>query len=141
MDVLIDSEGGSINAGMLIYDVIQTSKAPIRTWCIGRAYSMAAVLLACGNHGRYILPHGEVLLHEPLLQNRVGGSSSSIKAISDSLIEAKQKLNHILVKHTRQSKEAVEMAASYDHFYGARESVEFGLADDVVDFSKLLEEM
>ena len=76
IDLFINSPGDCINSGMLIYDVIQASKAPVRTFCIGKAYSMGAVLLACGNHGRYILPHGEVMIHEPLLGNRVGGNSS-----------------------------------------------------------------
>ena len=76
IDVLINSPGGEINSGMLMYDVIQSSKAPIRMFCIGRAYSMGAVLFASGNHGRYMLPHGELMIHEPLLGNRVGGNSS-----------------------------------------------------------------
>lgn len=104
IDVLINSPGGEINSGMLIYDVIQASKAPIRMFCIGRAYSMGAVLFACGNHGRYMLPHGELMIHEPLLGNRVGGNSSSIKSISDSLLETKRKMNQILAKHTGKAK-------------------------------------
>lgn len=91
IDVLINSPGGEINSGMLMYDVIQASKAPIRMFCIGRAYSMGAVLFACGNHGRYMLPHSELMIHEPLLGNRVGGNSSSIKSISDSLLETKKR--------------------------------------------------
>ena len=81
IDVLINSPGGEINAGLLMYDVIQASKAPIRTYCIGTAYSMGAVLFACGIHGRYMLPHSELMLHEPLLGNRVGGNASSIRSI------------------------------------------------------------
>ena len=94
IDVLINSPGGEINSGMLMYDVIQSSKAPIRMFCIGRAYSMGAILFACGNHGRYMLPHAEIMVHEPLLGNRVGGSSSSIKSISDSLLETKKRMNN-----------------------------------------------
>ena len=111
IDVLINSPGGEINSGMLMYDVIQASKAPIRMFCIGRAYSMGAVLFACGNHGRYMLPHGELMIHEPLLGNRVGGNSSSIKSISDSLLETKRKMNQILAKHTGKSEEEVERKA------------------------------
>ena len=70
IDVLVNSPGGEINSGLLMYDVIQASRAPIRMFCIGKAYSMAAVLFASGNHGRYILPHGELMVHEPLLGNR-----------------------------------------------------------------------
>lgn len=139
IDVLINSPGGCINSGMLMYDVIQASKAPIRTYCVGRAYSMGAILLACGNHGRYILPHGEVMIHEPLLGNRVGGNSSSIKSISESLLETKRKMNQILAKHTGQSEQAVEEATSFDHYFDPEESLNFGLVDEIVDFSKLME--
>ena len=140
IDVLINSPGGCINSGMLIYDVIQASKAPIRTWCIGRAYSMGAILLCCSNHGRYILPHGEVMIHEPLLGNRVGGNSSSIKSISESLLETKRKMNQILAKHTGQTEEAVEEATGYDHYFDPEESLKFGLVDEIADFNRLMEE-
>ena len=140
IDVLINSPGGCINSGMLMYDVIQASKAPIRTYCIGRAYSMGAILLACSNHGRYVLPHGEVMIHEPLLGNRVGGNSSSIKSISESLLETKRKMNQILARHTGLSEQAVEEATSFDHYFYPEESLKFGLVDEIVDFGKLMEE-
>lgn len=139
IDVLINSPGGEINSGMVMYDVIQASKAPIRMFCIGRAYSMGAVLFACGNHGRYMLPHSELMLHEPLLGNRVGGNSSSIKSISESLLETKRKMNQILSKHTGKSEEEVEKATSYDHYYSPEESKDFGLCDQIVDFSVIME--
>ena len=140
IDVLINSPGGEINSGMLMYDVIQSSKAPIRMFCIGRAYSMGAVLFACGNHGRYMLPHAELMVHEPLLGNRVGGNSSSIKSISDSLLETKKKMNQILAKHTGKPEKVVAKATSYDHYFSAEESVEFGLCDEIVDFEKIMED-
>lgn len=140
IDVLINSPGGEINSGMVIYDVIQASKTPIRMFCIGRAYSMGAVLFASGNHGRYMLPHSELMLHEPLLGNRIGGNSSSIQSISESLLEMKRKMNQILAKHTGKSEEEVERATSYDHYYSPEESKEFGLCDQVVDFNKIMEE-
>lgn len=139
IDVLINSPGGEINSGMLIYDVLQSSKPPIRMFCIGRAYSMGAVLFASGNHGRYMLPHSELMLHEPLLGNRVAGNSSSIKSISDSLLETKKKMNQILSKHTGRSEEEVEKATSFDHYYSPEESKEFGLCDDIVDFNTIME--
>lgn len=139
IDVLINSPGGEINSGMVMYDVIQSSKAPIRMFCIGRAYSMGAVLFASGNHGRYMLPHSELMLHEPLLGNRVGGNSSSIKSISESLQETKRKMNQILSKHTGKSEEEVEKATGYDHYYSPEESKDFGLCDQIVDFSMIME--
>ncbi len=137
IDLLINSCGGEINAGLLIYDVIQSSIAPIRTFCIGRAYSMGAVLFASGNHGRYMLPHGELMIHEPLLGSRIGGSSSSIRSISDSLLESKRKLNQILAKHTGRTEEEIEHAAGFDHYFDPEESLRFGLCDQIVDFGLL----
>ena len=139
IDVLINSPGGEINSGMAIYDVIQASKAPIRMFCIGRAYSMGAVLFSSGNHGRYMLPHLELMLHEPLLGNRVSGNSSSIQSISESLLETKRRMNQILARHTGKSEEEVEKATSYDHYYSPEESREFGLCDEIVDFNKIME--
>lgn len=139
IDVLINSPGGEINSGMLIYDVIQASRAPIRMFCNGRAYSMGAVLFASGNHGRYILPHGELMLHEPLLCNRVGGNSSSIKSISDSLLETKKKMNQILTKHTGKTEEEVEKATGFNHYFSPKESIEFGLCDEIVGFYRIME--
>ena len=140
IDVLINSPGGEINSGMAIYDVIQASKAPIRMFCIGRAYSMGAVLFSSGNHGRYMLPHSELMLHEPLLGNRVSGNSSSIQSISESLLETKRRMNQILARHTGKSEEEVEKATSYDHYYSPEESREFGLCDEIVDFNKIMDE-
>ena len=140
IDILICSAGGEINAGMLMYDAVQSSKAPIRMFCMGMCYSMAAVLFASGNYGRYMLPHGELMLHEPLLGNRVEGNSSSIKSISDSLLETKHKMNLILAKHTGKSEEEVEKACSFDHYFSPQECIEFGLADEIVDFRKIMEE-
>lgn len=139
IDVLINSPGGEINSGMAIYDVIQASKAPIRMFGIGRAYSMGAVLFSSGNHGRYMLPHSELMLHEPLLGNRVSGNSSSIQSISESLLETKRRMNQILARHTGKSEEEVEKATSYDHYYSPEESREFGLCDEIVDFNKIME--
>ena len=98
IDLLINSPGGEVNSGLLMYDVIQAAQAPIRMFCIGHAYSMGAVLFACGNHGRYMLPHSELMIHEPLLGHRVDGNASSIKSISERLMETKRKLNHYRLK-------------------------------------------
>ncbi len=140
IDVLINSCGGEINSGLLMYDCIQSCKTPIRMYCMGTAYSMAAVLFACGNHGRYILPNSELMLHEPLLGNRVGGNASSIRSISDSLMDTRRKMNQLLAKHTSKTEKEIEEATSYDHYFSAEESITFGLADEVVDFNKIMEE-
>lgn len=138
--VLINSTGGSVSQGLLMYDVIQGSIAPVRLVCKGEAYSMAAILLASGNpkYGRYILPNSKVMIHEPLIQGGVGGKTSSIKSISDSLIETRKKLNGILAKHTGHTLEEIDEATAYDHYFTAEEAVEFGLCDKVVDFGFLI---
>jgi ATP-dependent Clp protease protease subunit len=86
-----------------------------------------------------MLPHSELMLHEPLLGNRVGGNSSSIKSISESLLETKRKINRTLAKHTGKSEEEVEKATSYDHYYSPEESMDFGLCDKIVDFNVIME--
>ncbi len=139
ISVFINSPGGEINSGMLIYDVIQSSKAPIKTFCAGRAYSMAAILFASGKQ-RYMLTSSELMLHEPLLGNRVSGNSSSIKSISDSLLETKQKLNRILAKHTGKAEAEVEEATSFDHYFSPEESLAFGLCDKIIDFGTAIME-
>lgn len=140
IDVLINSVGGEINSGMLMYDVIQSSKAPIRMFCMGKAYSMAALLFASGAKGqRYMLTHSELMLHEPLLGNRIGGNSSSIKSISDSLQETKRKMNQILAKHTGQTEKEVEKATGFDHYFSPEESIAFGLCDEIIGFDKVMQ--
>lgn len=137
IDLLINSCGGEINSGLLIYDAIQSSVPPIRTFCLGRAYSMGALLFASGRNGRYMLPHGELMLHEPLLSSRIGGSSSSIRSISDSLLATKQQMNEILSLHTGRTPEEIEAASAFDHYFDAEESLQFGLCDQIVGFDML----
>ena len=139
IDVMINSSGGEISAGLLMYDCIQSSKTPIRMFCMGNAYSMGALLFACGNHGRYMLPHSELMLHEPLLGSGVRGNASSIRSISDSLMDTRKKMNQILAKHTGKTEEEIEKATGYDHYFSPEESVEFGLADEIVGFNKIME--
>ena len=138
--VLINSPGGEINSGMLIYDAIHSCKVPVKLYCIGRAYSMGALLFLSGTDGRYMLENSELMLHEPLLSGRIGGNTTSIKEISDSLIKTRDKLNKIISKHSGKSLKEVEKATDHDHYYSAEESIEFGLCDEIVDFSKIMED-
>ena len=139
--IFINSVGGEINAGMLMYDVIQSSKAPIKIFCIGQAYSMAALLVASGPFGsRYILPNSELMLHEPLIGNRVGGSSSSIRSIADSLTETRNKINQILAKHIGKTEKIIEKETCFDHYFTPREAIEFGLCDEIADFNTIMED-
>lgn len=137
IDVIVTSGGGEVQAGLMMYDVIQTSAAPIRMFCRGQAYSMAAVLFASGKHGRYILPNSKLMLHEPLLGNAVRGNVSSIRALSEELTEIRSQINALLAKHTGKTEKEIEEACAYDHFFLAQECVEFGLADEIVGFEKM----
>ena len=138
--VYINSPGGDIDAGLLMYDVIQASPAPIRVVALGTAYSMAALLFASGLHGRYLLPNSKLMLHEPLLGYPIGGNTSSIKTISDDLLATRDKLNTLLAKHTGKTREQIEEITKHDHFFTADESVAFGLADEVITFDRLVKE-
>lgn len=137
--IMIDSPGGSVKAGMVLYDLLQTCKTPIRMVAAGRAYSMAAILLAAGRHGRYMLPNSEVMIHQPLLGSPVTGNCSSIKSVSDKMNKEKKKMNRLLAKHTGKTEKQIEKATSYDHFFDADEAVAFGLCDGIIGFDEIME--
>jgi len=136
--MLINSCGGEIDAGMVIYDILQSCPAPIKVYCTGKAYSMGATLLCCGKHGRYLLPHSRVMIHEPLAFSGVGGKTSSIQTMAESMLKVKDEMIAILAKHTGQPIEKLNEMTKTDTFFSADEAVEFGLADKVVDFAEVL---
>ncbi len=139
VDVFINSPGGETGAGMLIYDCIQGSPAPLRLFCAGRACSMAAVLLASGPRGsRFLLPHSEVMIHEPRLEGNVGGSASSLRSISDNLAGTKRQMEELLVCHTGRTIEEIQAATAFDHYMSPEEAITFGLADQVVAFERMV---
>lgn len=130
--IYINSPGGSVNAGLVIYDCIQSSNLEINIICAGMAASMAAIILAGGQKGhRYILPHSKVMIHEPLLSSGLGGSATSIKNISDSILETREIVNSILAKHTGKSLNEVNQATSFDNYMNADEAIAFGLCDAI----------
>ena len=132
--IYINSSGGEVNAGLMIYDAIQGSRLDIKMICTGKACSMAAILLAGGRKGqRYILKHSKVMIHEPLIANGLGGSATSIKNISDSILETREIVNGILAEHTGKSIEEINEATAYDNFMNAGEAVEFGICDAVTE--------
>ena len=134
VDIYINSPGGSVNAGLVIYDTIQacSEKIQINMYCIGMAASMGAVILAGGQKGRrYILPHSKVMIHEPLIAGGMGGSATSIKKTADSILETKAITNGILAKHTGKTMEEIDEATSFDNFMNAKEAIEFGLCDEI----------
>jgi len=132
IDIYINSPGGSVIAGLMIYDVIAGMKTPINMYCMGMAASMAAVILAGGQKGRrFILPHSKMMIHEPLLENGAGGSATSIKRKAESILDTKATLNTILAKHTGKSVEEIDEATAYDNYMNATECIEFGLCDAI----------
>lgn len=140
INLIINSPGGSIDAGMLIYDIITKTPAPMKMYCMGKAYSMAAILFASGSHGRYMLPHSKIMLHEPLIPFGIGGKTTTIQTISDSLLKTKQEMEAILALHTGRTPEEIAEITKTDHYFTAQEAVDFGLADAVKDFSSMLKE-
>ena len=134
IDVYIYSGGGEVNAGKAIYDLFQCCRNEINTYCIGQAASMAAILLASGTKGhRYILPHGEVMIHEVLVSGGIGGSATSISKISESVNETRDLMNGILAKHTGKTIEEINEATAFDNYMTAEQAVEFGICDKIID--------
>lgn len=130
--IYINSPGGEVNAGLMIYDIIQGSRLPINMVCTGMAASMAALLLAGGQKGRrYILGHSKIMIHEPLISNGVGGSATSIKNISESILETREIVNGILAEHTGKSMEEINEATSFDNYMNAEEAIKFGICDEI----------
>ncbi len=135
--VLITSGGGSVVHGLAAYDAIVSSKAPVWTYCIGTAYSMAAILFAAGKK-RMIWNNSKVMLHQPLIGGNPGGNASSVKSMSDSLMQTKNQLVEILSRHTGMTKKQVDKQISYDHYYTATEAIEAHLADEIVGIDSII---
>lgn len=117
---------------------LENDKEPIYTFCTGCAYSMGAVLFACGKE-RFMLPHSKLMLHEPLLGGKIGGNASSIKSISESLMETKGMMNKLLAFHTGKTEAEMDELTSYDHYFSAQEAVKIGLADGIMNFMEMME--
>ena len=127
----INSPGGSVTAGMGIYDTMQFLECPINTYCMGICASGAAVLLAAGTKGkRFALPHSKIMVHQPWGQ--VGGQVSDIEIQANEILKDRERLNKILAKHTGRPMEQIEMETERDRYFTAAEAKEFGLVDDVL---------
>ncbi len=131
ISLYINSPGGSVTAGMAIYDTMQHVKPPISTICVGLAASMAAVLLAGGTKGRrYCLPHAKTLIHQPL--GGVHGQATEVQIAAREILRTKDTLNKILAKHTGQPMERIERDTDRDFWMSAEESKAYGLVDDIL---------
>ncbi|WP_029683460.1 MULTISPECIES: ATP-dependent Clp endopeptidase proteolytic subunit ClpP [unclassified Thermotoga] len=127
----INSPGGSVTAGLAIYDTMQYIKCDVSTICVGQAASMAAVLLAAGAKGkRYALPNARIMIHQPL--GGAEGPAKDVEIITRELLRIKDLLNRILSKHTGQPIEKIEKDTDRDFFMSAEEAKEYGIVDKVV---------
>ena len=131
ISIYINSPGGSITAGMAIYDTMNYIKSPVSTICIGMAASMASVLLASGDKAkRFILPNSEVMIHQPL--GGVNGQATEIKIVADRILYLRNKLNKILADKTNQDIKKIEKDTERDYYLTADEALKYGIVDKIL---------
>ena len=131
ISLYIHSPGGSVTAGLAIYDTMQFIKPPVSTLCMGFAASMGAVLLAAGHKGkRYALPYSMICIHQPLGGAR--GQASDIEIHAREILRTREELNNILMKHTGQTLKKLEKDTDRDYFMAPTQAVEYGLIDEVI---------
>jgi ATP-dependent Clp protease, protease subunit len=127
----VNSPGGSVTAGLAIYDTMQYIKPEVSTLCVGQAASMAAWLLSAGTKGkRFALPHARIMIHQPL--GGVQGQATDIDIQAREIIRLREQMNNILVKHTGQSLKKIEKDTDRDLFLTGKQAVEYGLVDEVI---------
>ncbi len=132
INLYINSPGGSVVAGMSIYDTMQTIKCDVSTICMGMAASMGAFLLAGGTKGkRYALPNAEIMIHQP--SGGAEGQATDIKIVADHILKTKKKLNDILAQNTGQPVERVEADTERDHYMSAEEALNYGIIDKIIE--------
>lgn len=129
--VYINSPGGEVDSGLALYDVMRGISCPIRTVCLGIAASMGAILFAAGTR-REIMPHGRVMIHDPLIPSGAGGSALKIQELSRSILKTREEICSILAKHTGRTLEEIYEKTANDSWFSAEEAVEFGLADRII---------
>ena len=129
----INSPGGSVTAGMSIYDTMKFIKPDVQTLCLGQAASMGAFLLSAGTKGkRFALPNSRVMIHQPLISGGLGGQASDIEIHARELLSLKEKLSRLLAEHTGQPLERIERDTDRDNFMSAQAAAEYGLIDKVI---------
>ena len=131
ISMYINSPGGSVTAGMAIYDTMQYIKCDVSTICIGMAASMGAFLLAGGTKGkRMALPNSEIMIHQP--SGGARGQATEIKIVAENILKTRQKLNELLAQNTGKSVEQIAIDTERDNFMSAQEALEYGLIDSIV---------
>jgi len=132
ISLYINSPGGSISAGLAIYDTINFMSAPVNTICMGMAASMGAFLLSSGRKGkRSALPHSRIMIHQPS-QNGGGGTASDIEIQAREILYLKGKMNELMAKHTGKPVEVIERDTDRDRFMSAQEALDYGIIDNIV---------
>lgn len=132
--IYMNSPGGSVTAGLAIYDAMQYVRCDIQTVCVGQCASMGAVLLCAGANGkRQILPHSRVMIHQP--HGGAGGTSADIEIQAAEIMKLKKKLNEIIAKHTGKALAVVEKDTDRDYFMSAEEAIAYGLVDKIISKS------
>jgi ATP-dependent Clp protease protease subunit len=140
ISLYVNSPGGSVTAGMAIYDTMQYVNPDISTICMGQAASMGALLLAAGTAGkRFALPNARVLIHQPLMGG-LGGQATDIDIQAQEIMKLRETLTDVLVRHSGQSKEKIQEDTERDYYMSAQEAVEYGLVDQVIQGRPELEE-
>jgi ATP-dependent Clp protease protease subunit len=135
INMYINSPGGSVTAGLAIYDTMQFLTCDVNTYCIGMAASMGAVLLAAGTKGkRYALPNADIMIHQ--VSGGAQGTASDVERTVEFMFKLKKRLIHILAKHTGKSDEQVKIDSDRDYYMTAEEAKEYGLVDEVVKSRK-----
>jgi ATP-dependent Clp protease, protease subunit len=127
----INSPGGAVDDTLALYDTMRFLSSPVATYCIGRAYSGAALLLAAGQKGkRFALPHAKVMIHQPY--GGLGGQAEDIRIQAEQILKAKAELTRILARHTGQSEEQIKKDSERDKYFAAIEARDYGLVDEVL---------
>jgi ATP-dependent Clp protease protease subunit len=128
----INSPGGSVYAGMAIYDTMQHLRAPVSTFCVGMAASMGAVLLAAGEKGkRHALPNSRIMIHQP--SSGAQGTAADIEIAAKEILHIRERLNEIIAQHTGQTVTQIQEDVDRDRFMSPKEAVEYGLIDKVLE--------
>ena len=135
IQLYINSPGGSVSAGFAIYDTMQYVKCDVSTICLGMAASFGAFLLSGGTKGkRMALPNAEIMIHQPAIHgNGIQGQATDIRILSDHIQQSKGRLNRILAENTGRTVKEIWEATERDHYFSAKEAVEFGLIDQIVE--------
>lgn len=138
ISIYVNSPGGSVTAGLAVYDTMQFVKPDVATYCVGQATSMGALLLAAGTKGkRFALPHARVMIHQPW--GGVQGAATDISIQAKEILRLRERINKILAKHTNQPLAKIQKDTDRDFFMSAKESKEYGIVDEVIKTKTTIE--